>query len=129
MFIRMDKLEEVIIEVSKTLQASKKEETGNSSRAKTEHEQKGTKNCALKGIQKQGLHRVFTLVSRKGFRHQTGKLHSLCVFLQGVKRVFGGGGSGRGVYRTFRKTAAFVRTTWLLSFLKCELLSLIKLTH
>lgn len=85
MFIRMDKLEEIIIEVSKTLQNIKKEETGNSSRAKTKHEQKGTKNCALKGIQKQGLHRVITVVSRKGFRHQTGKRYTLSVFSQGVR--------------------------------------------
>lgn len=130
-FIRMDMLKEIIIKVSKTLQSIKKEETGNNSRTKTEHEQKETKNCAIKRIQKQGLHRVITVVSRKGFQHQTGKRYTRRVFSQGVKWVFGGGdwGGASTRHRTFRKTDAFFRTTWLLSFLKCELFSLIKLTH
>lgn len=51
------------------------------------HEQKGTKNCALKGIQKPRISRVITAECRKGYWYQTVSILTLSAFLQWVRWV------------------------------------------
>lgn len=54
-----------------------------------------------------------------------------CIFTMSQMSAFQGG-MGEGLYKAQnlrRAIDVFVRVTWLLSFLKCELLYLINLTH